>query len=72
MRKTVQRLKVYPEKPALAIYFDHWRKWLAVKRLFKFHLRFANARAQPLKGNLYHAFNKLKSGHLERSNYLSQ
>ena len=48
------------EKFPLPKYFDRWRKWVAFKKLMRYHLNFAANRGEYLKADLASAFTTWK------------
>ena len=70
MDKIIKRLKLNSEDSILPKVFDHWTKWIKVKRLMKYHLRFCNNTVEYVKCDLRWAFERWKRGDLEMSAFL--
>lgn len=55
--------------------FEHWKMWIKIKRLFKYHMIKANDSCIPIKADMRWCFNQWKKAdrmmfdHLERKNF---
>ena len=65
MNKLVKRLKLSKDEKFMCRCFEHWRMWIGVKRIFKYHLRKCNNSIKPVLCDLYHAFERWKRGDAE-------
>jgi len=67
-----KRLQQPKENKVMQRCFDHWRFWLKVKRVMKYHLRFCNNQVQPVKCDIRWAFDKWKNGDLNNVSHLNR
>ena len=73
MSKTVKRLKLMnSDTKILPKAFDHWRKWIQIKRLMTYHLRYCNNAVEDVKCDIRWAFEKWRRGDSEMAAYLDQ
>ena len=58
MMKIVKRLKIpRANREPMIKCFEHWKMWIKMKRLFRYHLIKANDYVTPLKADMRWAFN---------------
>ena len=72
MNKVITVLKITPRanREALMKCWQHWRMWIKVKRLMKYHLRKCNHQLQPIKADLMWAFDKWKRSDAEKAAHM--
>lgn len=70
MEKVVKRLKIPKGDRVMGRAFGHWVFWIKIKRLMKYHLRFANHSVQPVLCDLRWAFEKWKRSDRDKAAYL--
>lgn len=70
MEMVVKRLKIPKGDRVMCRAFGHWVFWIKIKRLMKYHLRFANHSVQPVLCDLRWAFEKWKRSDKDKAAYL--
>jgi len=58
LKKIVKRLKIPRQnRQAMIKVFEHWKMWIKIKRLFKYHMIKANDYVTPIKADMRWCFN---------------